>query len=189
MTTTKVLIRCTASYVHVFKPDSIDGSEPKYSMAILIDKDDKEALESIRKAIKAAYTAGVGTFGGKLPQSWKDPLRDGDLERPSDPVYAGKCFINASSKRKPGIVKTTRDISGKKSLVDITDENEFYSGCEALVSVNFYAFNVSGNKGVAAGLNNILKIRDGEYLGGRTSPESDFGDLDIETEEDDLPFE
>lgn len=55
-----------------------------------------------------------------------------------------------------------------------------YYGCYARVSLNFYAFNSNGNKGIACGLGNIQKIRDGEPLRGRSSAADDF-----RTEEDD----
>jgi hypothetical protein len=67
-------------------------------------------------------------------------------------------------------------MNGEKKLVEVTDEDEVYSGCYGVASVNFFAFNNAGNKGVAAGLNNVLKTKDGEYLGGRTSAQSEFGD-------------
>ena len=41
--------------------------------------------------------------------------------------------------------------------------------------LNFYAFNSNGNKGIACGLGNIQKIRDGESLGGKTTAADDFG--------------
>ena len=42
------------------------------------------------------------------------------------------------------------------------------------MSINFYAFNSNGNRGIACGLGNIQKIRDGETLSGRTSAADDF---------------
>lgn len=60
----------------------------------------------------------------------------------------------------------------------ILDRSEVYSGCYARVSLSFYAFNSNGNKGVACGLGNIQKVRDGEPLGGRTNAEDDFATLD-----------
>ena len=61
-----------------------------------------------------------------------------------------------------------------KYVKPILDRNEVYSGCYARVSLNFYAFNSNGNKGVACGLGNIQKIRDGESLGGRSYATDDF---------------
>ena len=65
-----------------------------------------------------------------------------------------------------------------KYVKPILDRNEVYSGCYARVSLNFYAFNSNGNKGVACGLGNIQKIRDGESLGGRSSAVDDFTTVD-----------
>ena len=52
--------------------------------------------------------------------------------------------------------------------------SEVYSGVYGRASINFYAFNSNGNKGIACGLNNLQKIRDGEPLGGKSSAASDF---------------
>jgi Protein of unknown function (DUF2815). len=164
------------SYLHVFTPRATDdGSDPKYSVTLIIPKSNEALLEQIKAAITNAFNGGIGKFGGKLPPkgAWKNPLRDGDLERPDDEAFAGSFFVNASSKTRPGVVKWGP--AGK--LVDITDENDLYSGCFGYASVNFFAFNSSGNKGVACGLNNILKTDNGDYLGGRTSAQSDFGDM------------
>ena len=67
-----------------------------------------------------------------------------------------------------------------KHLNDIIDPNEVYSGCYGRASINFYAFNSNGNKGIACGLNNIQKLLDGEPLGGRSSASSDFATFDDE---------
>lgn len=177
-TTTRVLIgECRLSYVHLFKPETIaEGAPAKYSVSIIIPKTNTELLEKVKAAIVAAYQAGVGVFGGKLPPkgTWKNPLRDGDTDRPDDPAYAGAYFINATSKTKPGLVKK----GTVSKFTEITDENELYSGCYGFVSVNFYAFSQSGNKGIGAGLNNVLKTKDGDFLGGRVSAETDFDGLD-----------
>lgn len=165
------------SYAHVFEPASINGSEPKYSVSILIDKKDKTTLAKIEKAVEAAKTAGAAAkFGGKIPTNLKLPLRDGDVDREDDEVYAGKYFINANCKQKPGVV----DKSGNP----IIDTTEFYSGCYGYASITFYAFNTSGNKGIACGLNNLMKTRDGESLGGRSSAEDDFAGLISSDDED-----
>ena len=99
------------------------------------------------------------------------PLRDGDAERPDDEAYADAYFINANSATAPGIVDADRN--------PILDRSEVYSGVYGRASINFYAFNSNGNKGIACGLNNLQKIRDGEPLGGKSRAEDDFA-----TEED-----
>lgn len=163
------------SYVNVFEPKSINGSDEKYSVSLLIDKRDTKTIEAIERAIEAAKQAGVAKFGGKIPPVLKLPLRDGDSERPDDENYAGKMFVNANCKTKPGLIE--------KNGMEIIDTTEFYSGCYGKASVTFYAFNSNGNKGIACGLNNIMKTRDGEPLGGRSRAVDDFAN---DIEEDDI---
>lgn len=174
------------SYANIWEPKSINGGEPKYSVSVLIPKDDKKTLEAINKAVDAAIEEGIGKFGGKKPNKnlIKLPLRDGDTER-DDEAYKGHYFVNANSKTAPQIVD--------RSVRPILDREEVYSGCYAKVSLNFYAFNTNGNKGVACGLGNIQKIRDGEPLGGRTSATDDFeeeedDEFDDFLDDEDLPF-
>lgn len=157
------------SYCNIWEPKSINGADPKYSVSLLIPKSDTATITAIEKAVEAALTAGTGKFGGKIPPrgALKLPLRDGDTER-EDEAYAGHFFVNANSKNPPQVVDGT--------LAPVLDRAEVYSGCYARVSIEFYAFNTNGNKGVAVGLGNIQKIRDGEPLGGgNISAESDFG--------------
>ena len=165
-------------YANVFKPTAInDTDEPKYNVCILIPKKDKATLDKIKKAIEAAKEAGKAKLAGssgKIPSNIKTPLRDGDDERPDDPAFAGCYFINANSRRKPGIVD--RDMN------EIIDPDEFYSGCYGRASLNFYAFNVQ-SKGIAAGLNNLQKLAEGERLMGGSTAEDDFSD---DFEDDDI---
>lgn len=158
------------SYAHVFEPHAMEeGQTKKYSVCILIPKKDKAAIAKIEKAIAAAKEAGKAKFGGKIPASLKTPLRDGDEERPDKEEYEGMMFINANSNRKPEVVDADRN--------EILNKEEFYSGCWGRASFNFYAFNTSGNKGIACGLNNLMKTEEGENLsGGGASAEEDFGD-------------
>ena len=159
------------SYVHVFEPVAAqDGAEPKYSTSIIIPKSDLKTLEKIEKAIEAAKVAGKDKISknGRFVPGLKLPLRDGDEERPDDPAYADSMFLNCSSKIKPGLVD--------KNLDPIMSQNDFYSGCYGRASINFYAFNTNGNRGIAVGLNNLQKVKDGERLGGNSSAEEDFKD-------------
>lgn len=157
-------------YANVFEPVAMnDGETPKYSVCILIPKTDTKTLDAINKAIEAAKIAGkakIADKNGRIPSTLKSPLRDGDDERSDDPVFKGMMFINANSNRKPAIVD--------KSLNEIMSRDEFYSGCYGRVSLNFYAFNVQ-SKGIAAGLQNLQKLEDGEMLTGGSTAEEDFG--------------
>jgi len=165
------------SYANVWDPKSIDGGKPKYSVSLIIPKDDTATVNKIKAAIQAAYEEGQSKLKGNgktVPplSAIKNPLRDGDLEKPDDEAYAGCYFVNANSATAPGIVDADRQ--------PIIERSEVYSGVYGRASISFYAFNVNGNRGIACGLNNLQKIRDGEPLGGKTSAESDFA-----TEDDD----
>ncbi len=170
---TKVVIKdVRLSYVHAFHPakPSNDQGEEKYSVSLILPKDHPQIPE-IKAAIKEAAENGKASkFGGKIPANLKTPLRDGDVDREDDPAYAGAYFINATSKNQPGVLEPTKQ--------RMTDELHLYSGCYAHVSVNFYAFNASGNRGIAAGLNNIMKTRDGDVLAGAAPAEKDFEDIE-----------
>lgn len=166
---TKVVtgINTRFSYFNGWEPVSINGSKPKYSISVLIPKTDTVTINKINEAIDIAIEEGIARFGGKKPNkaTLKLPLRDGDLERDND-AYKGHYFINANSINAPQIVDENLNL--------ILDRNEVYSGCYGRVSLNFYAFNSNGNKGIACGLGNVQKLRDGEPLGGRSSAKDDF---------------
>ena len=173
MNKTKVItgVNTRLSYFHGWEPASINGGEPKYSVSVIIPKTDKETVDAINNAIDAAIEEGITKFGGKKPNraAIKLPLRDGDIERDDD-AYKGHYFINANSKTAPQIVD--------KAVKPILDRDEVYSGCYGRVSLSFYAFNSNGNKGVACGLGNIQKIKDGDSLGGRPTAVDDFTTLE-----------
>lgn len=166
------------SYVNAWEAKSINGGAPKFSVSLIIPKSDTKTIEKIQAAIQAAYEEGQGKLKGNgksVPalSVLKTPLRDGDAERPDDEAYADAYFINANSATAPGIVDADRN--------PILDRSEVYSGVYGRASINFYAFNSNGNKGIACGLNNLQKIRDGEPLGGKSRAEDDFA---IEDDED-----
>ncbi len=159
------------SYANVWEPKSINGGTPKFSVSLIIPKSDKVTVAKIKAAIEAAYQEGEARLKGNgksVPPlaGIKTPLRDGDLERPDDPAYANAYFINANSATAPGIVDADRNV--------ILTRSEVYSGVYGRASINFYAFNTNGNRGIACGLNNLQKIRDGEPLGGKSRAEDDF---------------
>ena len=165
------------SYVNAWEPKSINGGAPKYSVSLIIPKSDTKTIEKIQAAIQAAYEEGQSKLKGNgrsVPalSALKTPLRDGDAERPDDEAYANSYFVNANSGTAPGIVDADRN--------PILERSEVYSGVYGRASINFYAFNSNGNKGIACGLNNLQKIRDGEPLGGKSRAEDDFAEADEE---------
>lgn len=173
------------SYVNIFKSRAFkNGQDAKYSVCLLIPKQDKATVQKIRAAIDEAIREGIATkWGGKKPANLKLPLRDGDAERADEaPEYADMFFLNANSDRKPGIVDKDRN--------EILDPDEVYSGCWGRASINFYPFNSNGNRGVGVGLNNVQKLKDDEHLGATiASADVDFDDgYTDEADNSDLPF-
>mgnify|MGYP000025890822 CR=1 FL=1 len=154
------------SYEHIWEPASINDSDEKYSVSLIIPKSDTKTVKDIQNAVEQAKQDGKAKFGGRIPANLKLPLRDGDIERPDDEAYKDCYFINCNSKEQPQIVD--------RKVKPILDRNEFYSGCYGRASISVYAYNVNGNRGIAASVNSVQKIRDGEPLGGRTRAEDDF---------------
>ena len=164
------------SYVNVWTPKAVsEGAVPKYSVSLIIPKSDTQTIEKINNAIKAAYEDGRAKLQGNgkiVPplEAIHTPLRDGDIFRKDDEAYKDSYFLNANSTSAPGIV----DIDCNAIL----DYSEVYSGVYGRASISFYAYNNNGAKGIAVSLNNLQKTADGEPLGSKSTPQSDFGGAD-----------
>ena len=178
MNSTKVVTgKVRFSFVNVFEARAFgEGQTPKYSVMLLIPKSDVGTVSRIKKAIDTAAQKGLSTkFGGKLPAILKTTLKDADKDMDQDgeifadkwPETVGHYIINVSTTVQPQIVDA--------NLNPIINPTEFYSGCYGRASINFFAYNNNGNKGISAGLNNLQKLEDGESLGSFTTAEQDFG--------------
>ena len=174
---TKVLTgEVRISYEHLTAPyQSPQGGEPKYSVTLLIPKTDTATKADIDASIRAAYEDGVANkWKGLRPQLRNPLIYDGDGVRQSGQAFGPECkghwVITASSKQAPGVVGID-NINVQLSPADI------YSGMYARATINFFAFDSHGSKGIGAGLGNILKTRDGEPLSGGATAQSDFDGL------------
>ena len=178
MSTRVVTGKVRFSFCNLFEPKSFnENQDPKYSVMLLIPKSDVGTIQRIKKAIDAAAQKGLSTkFGGKMPAVIKTTLKDADKDTNQDgevfkdiwPYTEGHYIINVSSKNPPQVVDA--------QLNPIINPTEVYSGCYGRASINFFAYNNSGNKGVSAGLGNIQFLEDGEPLGNITSPAQDFAE-------------
>lgn len=173
---TKVLTgEVRLSYVSLVTPSaSQQGGEPKYRVTLLIPKSDQATVADINASIKAAYDEGVSKkWGGAHPQP-KAIVHDGDGLRPSGLPFGDECkghwVLTASSKNKPQIV-------GIDNINCELAPQDIYSGMYARVTLNFFAYDTAGSKGVGCGLGNVMKTRDGEPLSGGASAASDFADF------------
>jgi hypothetical protein len=154
------------SFPQVFEPKSFSGGEPKYSIVMIFDK--KQDLREMRRILAEAATE---KFGAKKPANLRDAFRDGKEKENLQGYGEGVVFTTASSKSRPGLVD--------QNVQQIIDRNDFYAGCYARATVNAFAYDTNGNRGVSFGLNNIQKVRDGERFDGRTAAEDDFEAVDV----------
>lgn len=158
------------SFPNVFEAKAINGSAEQFSAVIIIPKTDIETIEDINNAIACAEENGRRKYGESFVEaSLRKPLRDGDKDGKTD-LYKGSLFLNAKNINKPQVV------DGKLQI--ITDKREIYSGVYAKASLYFYPYNKRGNRGIACGLGNIQKVRDGESFGFYCSAASEFSIID-----------
>lgn len=161
------------SYAHLTSPHASNlGGEPKYGVTLIIPKNDTATKAAFDRAIAAAVETGRSSvWNGNAPAQPQQPVWDGDGVRrngdPFPPECHGCWVVTASSKQKPRVVDL--------NLQDIIEPTAIYSGMYARVSVRFFPYFNSGNKGIGCGLNNVQKLGDGEPLGGMSTPEDDFG--------------
>ncbi len=168
---TKVITpEAVLSYPHLFEPNTPPGAaEPVYSCALVFTKG-----TDLSELKKAALAAAQEKFGNKA----ESLIRDGKLRMPfrtdaEDKGYPeGSVFMNVKNKSKPGIVSIYPGPDGKPQ--PINDEGQIYAGCKVRASLRAYAYDVSGNKGVAFSLGNMQKMADGERLDGRKRAEDEF---------------
>lgn len=161
-------------YAHVFsKRVNEDGTEGKYGVCLVWPKRDTATTELIRGAVDAAKQIGKSSkWGGKIPANCKTCIRDGDVDREDDDTFADCYFLNANAGRQPGI-----RVLENGQISEALDEEDFYSGCYGAATINFFPYDTQGSKGVGAGLNNVIKTRDGERLTGGTNADADFADM------------
>jgi hypothetical protein len=165
------------SFPNVFKPkkNELSGKE-EYSLVALLAKG--ADITKLKEAVHAAIVTKWGTDKTKWPANIRMPFRD-QAERAKNVegkqvmpqgYEEGAIFINLKSAQRPGLVD--------QSVQDIIDESQFYAGCYARATVNAYAYDAKGNRGVSLGLVNIQKLKDGPPLGKRTRPEDDFAPVE-----------
>ena len=170
------------AYANVFKPRKNDLSgEDEYSINMLFAPG--ADLTALKAAAREALVKKFGPDPSKWPTGLRNPFRDqaerqrkdangvpltGPNGQPllQDGHVAGAIFLSCKSKQRPGLVD--------EAVQDIIQEHQFYSGCYARATVRPYYYDNKGNRGVAFGLQNIQKLRDGDPLGGRTTASQDF---------------
>lgn len=164
-----------ASFPHLFEAKAMEeGQEAKYSIAMIFPKKDESQLKELRAACIKVAKEKFGSDYDRLVKTGKlkMPFRDGAEKEHLEGYGEGTIFASATSKRRPGIVD--------HALERIHEADAVYAGCFCRASVTPFAFDVKGNKGVALGLNNVQKLKDGDRLDGGTPPENDFDAVEQE---------
>lgn len=162
------------SYVFLNKPSERDG---KYSVTLLIPKTDTVTKADMDAAIESAAQKGIKEKWGGVRPKFESPIHDGDDVRQDGTPYPDECkghwvlSAKASADHKPQVV-------GMDNVNVELAPQDVYSGMYGRVTVNFFPYaHPQGGKGVACGLGNILKTRDGESLSGQASAASDFAGI------------
>ncbi len=161
------------SYVHLVEPRvKKPGDDPKYSVTLLIPKTDYATKADIDASIQAAAQDALSrVWNGAAPPTMNVPIYDGDGVRPSGEPFGDECrghwVMSASTINKPQVV-------GVQNIAQELPPREIYSGMYARVTIRFFGYSNSGNKGIGCGLGNVMKTRDGDSLSGSASAASDF---------------
>ena len=167
---------CRLSYCNLTTPRAAQqGGEPKYGVTLLIPKTDVATKADIDAAIQAAANEALSkVWNGARPPQLRVPIYDGDGVRPSGGPFGDECkghwVMAASTKNKPQVV-------GVDNINCELAPSDIYSGMYARVTIRFFGYSNSGNKGIGCGLGNVLKTRDGEALSGSASASVDFAGL------------
>ena len=161
------------SYLNVFEARAINGEgDAKYSVTLLIPKSDTKTMAKINEAVKAAKEAYTLKTGRRVPANAKTTMHDGDDDvkpnsgEPYGPECKGCKVINVSSTKKPVLIYNDK--------TPLTAEDELYSGCYGRAMIRFYYYNTNGNSGISARLIALMKLEDGERLGGGGYNEDDW---------------
>lgn len=149
------------SFPQVFQAKAAPGSDrEKFSIVMLFKK--TENLDAIKALLKRAIAEKYPT--GELPPGFTTPLKDGNTKEYEG--YKDTIFCTAGSQFQPGVLDEQKN--------PILDPKEFYAGCYAIATVNAYCWSYMGKNGVSLGLQNLMKVNDGEPLAGGSSAEADF---------------
>lgn len=184
-----------ASFPHLFKASSFEGQDPKYGVTALwypekFNDKDKKRWSAMLKALDAASIEKFKKPRKELPSSFKKGIRNGKDKEEMDGYGEGCRFATLNSPSKPGVVDKNKEPIGPEH----GNDDEIYPGCWCIATVNAFAYDKNGGKGVALGLQNIMKVKDADRFDSRTDPEDDFSDEDDsrfidedEEDEDDAP--
>jgi hypothetical protein len=163
-----ILKNVRVAYPHLFEAYAYqNGPNKKYEITLMIPKTDAKTVEDLKKACSAARSK---KWPGEAPKGLLSPIKDGD-EMSTDAfrdhwIVRAKATPREGGGGRPGVVLPNLQPAGPEDIV---------SGDFCNVDINPYAYDQSGNKGIAFGLNNVQLALKGDRIGsGKARPETVF---------------
>lgn len=171
------------SYPALFQPQlpmgETDEKKAKYGITMLFPAG--ADLSGMKALALGAATEKWGPDQTKWPKFAHPVFRSGGETGKKDiPGYGpGVIFCQAKSSafnRKTGQKMMAPGVIGPDKQI-IMDPSEIYGGCYAIAKINAFAYDTGVNKGISFGLISVMKMRDGEPFGRKSSPETDFDSI------------
>lgn len=154
-----VLKNITLNFPVLVTPrSSVDGDKLKYSVCVMIPKEDTTSLDAINKAIEECYEENKATLG-KNTKAVRTPLRDGEEREIDYPEFAGHMFFNCSSMRKPKVLDMEKNLLSDEEVLE-----HAFAGQVVNISLNVFAYTHASSKGISIGLNNVQIVGGGTPL-------------------------
>lgn len=170
------------AFPNLFTPKAVNGEgEPAYSASFIIEKDQKDVISALEKAIeqvaKAKWGNKASTILAKLKAAEKVPLRDGDMKDSYD-GFEGNYYVSARSKIKPRVVDRQAQLLNAEDGLP-------YAGCYVNGSVSLWAQDNNFGQRINATLRGVQFVRDGDaFTGGRPAGEDEFEEIADESGEE-----
>ena len=174
--------RAILSFPRLYKPEAFKEGDTAYYSASLIFTKEAQQTDAFTALKEAAYDAAVERWGDEavpILQAAKHSTFRTDGEKKGYPE--GSVYINVKSKQPPGVVSQVPDPETGRAM-RITEEMaetmgspyEMYPGAHVLTTVNAWAYDQYGNKGVSFWLQNMQKVGEGDRLAGGIPADEEF---------------
>jgi len=177
---------CRGSYVHILEPEmTLTNQEdpdskkiPVWNMQCIFPKSPtvNKWVEELKQIYAQTLTdkfdaKKAGEIAKIIMAKKRFPLRDGD--NPADTIelknaeqLEGCYFLTSKNKfRQPHII----GVMGKAVDPETLTPDDIYSGAWYRAMLEFWYYDVKGNKGISTTLVAVMKTKDGDSLGGGTS--------------------
>lgn len=157
------------SFPNIWRPKSVNNSEPRFSANFLLDKkEDAAQIDALRKAVAAVKAE---QWKGKKVDNVKFCVHDGKEKSETEGYGEAVVFITTSNKIRPKIVDRDR--------AELHEEDgKPYAGCRVNAAIRLWAQDNQFGRRINAQLLGIQFVRDDEAFGDKPfNAEEEFPDL------------